>query len=365
MQKYNLYAFVFLLILNSLAYCQTIPRPQVEFNPRYYIVHRAEEKITVDGALNEKSWRAAEWTEDFIDIEGDIRPAPRFRTRAKMLWDDEYFYVAAELQEPDIWATLTNRDDIIFYDNDFEIFIDPDGDTHRYLEFEMNAFNTVWDLLLIKPYRDTEKAALHGYDIKGLKSGVRIYGTINKPGDIDSCWTVEVAFPWSAFEEITDINLPPQDGDKWRINFSRVEWRTTVKDNRYAKIINPETGKPYPEDNWVWTPQGVVNMHYPEMWGFVQFTTNTAYNKNIDFKYDDVEEVKWFLRQLYYAQREYYERNKRYTDDLTLLDLPETNKYETTVEATANLYEAEVKINERSSVRITQDGLIKIINRDL
>ena len=56
-----------------------------------------------------------------------------------MLWDDEYFYVAAELEEPDIWATLTERDAVIFYDNDFEIFIDPDGDSHEYYEFEMNA----------------------------------------------------------------------------------------------------------------------------------------------------------------------------------------------------------------------------------
>ena len=63
-----------------------------------------------------------------------------------MLWDDEYFYFAAELIEDQIWATLTERDSVIFYDNDFEIFIDPDGDSHQYYEFEINALNTVWDL---------------------------------------------------------------------------------------------------------------------------------------------------------------------------------------------------------------------------
>ncbi|MGK9477760.1 carbohydrate-binding family 9-like protein [Melioribacter sp. OK-6-Me] len=351
------------VIFNSFLFSQSLPRPIIEFNPRHYIVYRTDEKITVDGSLDEKCWASALWTEDFIDIEGTIRPHPRFKTRVKMLWDDKYFYIAAELEEPDIWATLKNRDDIIFYDNDFEIFIDPDGDSHRYLEFEMNALNTVWDLLLIEPYRDGEKVALHNYDIKGLKTGVKIFGTLNKPGDIDSCWTVEVAFPWSAFSEITELELPPRDKDQWRINFSRVEWKTTINDNKYEKTINPETGKSYPEDNWVWSPQGVINMHYPEMWGFIQFSTSTANTKNIEFSFDEIEKIKWLLRQIYYAQREFYEKNKRYCDDLSLLQIADINRYGVTLEATTNLYEVSVKLNANSFLRITQDGLIKIITK--
>jgi hypothetical protein len=64
-----------------------------------------------------------------VDIQGVDDLRPRFRTRVKMLWDDDYFYVAAELEEPDIWGTLKERDSVIFHDNDFELFIDPDGDT--------------------------------------------------------------------------------------------------------------------------------------------------------------------------------------------------------------------------------------------
>ena len=85
----------------------------------------------------------------FVDIEGDARPRPRFATRMKMLWDDEFFYIAADMQEPDIWGTLTTRDSVIFQDNDFEVFIDPDGDTHEYYELEINALKTAWDLLLV------------------------------------------------------------------------------------------------------------------------------------------------------------------------------------------------------------------------
>ena len=71
-----------------------------------------------------------------------------------MLWDDDFFYIAAALEEPHVWATLTEHDSVIFQDPDFEVFLDPDGDNHSYYEIEINALGTVWDLRLVKPYRD-------------------------------------------------------------------------------------------------------------------------------------------------------------------------------------------------------------------
>src|SRR5687768_640330 len=107
----------------------------------------------IDGRIDDVAWEQAAWAADFVDIEGSLKPLPRFKTRAKMLWDDDYFYIAAEMEEPHVWGTLTEHDSVIFYDNDFEVFIDPDGDNHNYYEFEINALNTGWDLRLPKPYR--------------------------------------------------------------------------------------------------------------------------------------------------------------------------------------------------------------------
>ena len=101
------------------------------FAPRHYVAYRASSPLAIDGRLDEPSWAAAPWTDAFVDIEGDARPRPRFRTRTKILWDDNYLYVGAEMEEPDVWGTLTARDSVIFHDNDFEVFIDPDGDTHE------------------------------------------------------------------------------------------------------------------------------------------------------------------------------------------------------------------------------------------
>jgi len=119
--------------------------------PRGYVCQRASGAIVIDGKIDDSAWKDAEWSADFVDIEGAAKPAPRFRTRMKMLWDDEYLYIAAELLEPHVCATITKKNAVIFYDNDFEVFIDPDGDNHNYHEFEMNALNTIWELDLVKP----------------------------------------------------------------------------------------------------------------------------------------------------------------------------------------------------------------------
>jgi hypothetical protein len=226
-------------------------------SPKSYDCHRARAPIRVDGKLDEPAWEAAAWTSDFVDIEGARKPAPRFRTRAKILWDDEYLYVGAELQEPNVSATLTKHDSVIYHDNDFEVFLKPQGASLQgspgYYEFEINALNTSWDLFLDKPYREGGKAD-NSWDIPGLKTAVSIDGTLNDARDTDRGWTVEIAFPWSAFRSRLPVERPAI-GDEWRMNFSRVEWTA---------------GSPK-EDNWVWSPQGLINMHVPERWGYLRF----------------------------------------------------------------------------------------------
>ena len=233
--------------------------------PQHYLCHYTEQALTIDGRLDKPAWKSVPWSDDFKDIEGDSKPKPRFRTRVKMLWDDDYFYVAAELEEPHVWATLTQHDSVIFQDNDFEVFIDPDGDTLNYYEFEMNALNTGWDLLLDKPYKAGGKAR-NEWEIPGLKTAVHINGTLNNPLDKDTGWTLEIAFPWKVLGEYAHQHAPPREGDEWRVNFSRVEWLTEIVDGKYHKLPGKK------EDNWVWSPQGIIDMHVPEKWGYVQFT---------------------------------------------------------------------------------------------
>jgi Carbohydrate family 9 binding domain-like len=341
---------------------QTRPEPDLEalpFAPRHVVCYRPSASLTIDGRLDEPSWKAVPWTDPFVDIQGDRAPRPRFNTRAKMLWDDEYLYVAADLEEPHLWATLTTRDSVIFQDNDFEIFIDPDGDTHNYFELEINALATVWDLMLVQPYRDGGPA-IHAWDIAGLKAAVDTRGTLNRPGDRDDGWSVEIAIPWRILDEAAPSRRRPAAGERWRVNFSRVQWQLDVDGDRYAKRRDTATGQPLPEDNWVWSPQGAVNMHLPERWGVVQFADAAAGTRTVAFEDDPNDRVAWALRRLYYRQRQQQSSAGRYARSLDALGAGTITvaglEFKPAMQATDTSYEISAPGFGGAVLHIRQDG---------
>ncbi len=301
------------------------PTPQTQ---RHYICYRAPSALTppvLDGRIDKPFWAAAPWTDEFMDIEGDAKPKPRHATRAKLLWDDENLYIAAWLDEPRPWATLTQRDAIVYHDNDFEVFLNPTGDNHRYYELEINALNTIFDLYLPKPYKDSGKAD-HDWNVAGLKSAVFVDGALNDPSRPSRGWSVELVFPWRAFDRhAASSSHPPSGaaprpgptaGDQWRLNFSRVQWDLDVVDGRYVKV--PDR----PEHNWVWSPQGVVDMHRPEMWGYLQFSPIVAGQGLEEPRVDPSIPVRQWLHRVYYAQRAFHAAEGRWAASLTELLRP-------------------------------------------
>ena len=294
---------------------QTANEPSIDFapvtplNPPTYICYKAPGEIKVDGKLTE--WDAIPWTSDFVDIEGDKRPAPHFQTRAKMAYDENGMYFAALMEEPHVWAYQTEHDCVIFKENDFEIFIDAMGSTHNYLEYEINANGTDWDLYLSQPYRN-RPCVVNNWEYLGKKVGVHVDGTLNNPNDTDKAWSIEVFFPWSALNQVRDrAEKRPQAGDQFRVNFSRVEWTVKAENGKYVKI--PIEGEEnIREYNWVWAPTGVINIHLPEYWGYVQFSDKVAGQGEDTFQAKPEEATKWILRQLYYRQKEYQEATGHY-----------------------------------------------------
>lgn len=118
-----------------------------------------EHPLEIDGDLSKPEWDLVEWSEPFGDIQGDDapeQPPVQASTRVKLLWDHTHLYVAAELNYPvgmPIEAHYTERNSPIFHtDSDFEVFIDAAGECRAYKELEINAINTVWNLMLDRPY---------------------------------------------------------------------------------------------------------------------------------------------------------------------------------------------------------------------
>ena len=284
-----------------------IPVPKVSFHPPVYKCLYTKKKFVLDGNLEKDFWKDIPFTDDFTDIEGSSRPTPRFQTRAKLAWDQDNLYVGAILYGSEIWGTLTERESVIFNDNDFEIFIDPDSDTQQYYEYEMNAKNTQWDLLLTKAYRDNG-TPVNGFDIHGIRSAVHIDGELNNPAAQNHFWSVEIVLPFSALWECASEKRTPLCGEYYRMNFSRVQWLVDIINGSYVKRTR-EDNTPLLEDNWVWAPTGVINIHYPELWSFVFFVDDL----NTSCSIPDDEYRKWELRKLYYAQQAFYDEHAYYT----------------------------------------------------
>lgn len=302
-----------------------------------YFAYKTAEEIVIDGKDQEAAWSKTAWSNSFEDIEGNIKIAPLYKTRVKMIWDNNNLYIYAELQEPDIKGFLHKKDTIIYHDNDFEIFVKPDVKDQEYYEIEINAINTVMDLLMNKPYRFGGKANLN-WDLKLFKSAVYHSGTLNKSGDIDDYWAVEIKIPVTSIKRFGE---PPyiQENEIWRINFSRVQWHYDVIDGNYKKKIDTQ-GKDRKEENWVWSPIGVINMHYPERWGRIKFVTKPN-EEHIDEDFFLLEKTTW---NLFYLQQFHKEDHGRFAKSVNelLQKYPfasiDTNRFRINILTKTNFY---------------------------
>jgi hypothetical protein len=260
-----------------------------------YACLRASGPIVIDGVPGEAAWSKAPKSRRFVDM---ITGRPGFlETRSALLWDDTSLYVAFWAEEPFVEAKLTKRDDIIFLENDVEVFIDG---VDAYYEFEINALNTVYEVFYI--WRDAYKRkfntaefdvfsrqaytfggnadrraqwfwrgthprglrwAFTDWDFPGLRTAVHVDGTLNESSDLDKGWTVELAFPWSGMTHLSNgRSLPPKDGDQWRIFLGRFE-----------KLA---VGNAVASPSWSLDPIGDNDNHYPERFTQVRFSKKSA-----------------------------------------------------------------------------------------
>lgn len=271
-------------LANVRAYDWPFPVPQKEV--KSYTARRTAGPVQCDGQLAEAAWKSVEWSPRFTDI---LTGKPVIHdTRAAVLWDDDYVYVAYRIEEPLVHAKFTNHNDFIYQDNDVELFIaGPDA----YYEFEINAFNTCYEVyfawtntlnssgLLNHPeFKDAKLVPFNGVGftnhprggrvgnfaaaLPGLKKAVHIDGTVNDDRDRDRGWTVELAFPWRSLKWLaTDGRaLPPKNGDVWRMDFSRF--------NTYKEAAPAQDSS-----GWFWSRHGVWDSHIPELFVNVTFST--------------------------------------------------------------------------------------------
>ncbi|GLE02755.1 hypothetical protein PINS_up011610 [Pythium insidiosum] len=278
----------------------------------------------VDGRLDKQEWAHVPWSDAFIDIEGiERKPKEYPLTRVKMMYDDEFLFVGAELMEKQIWGTILQKNATMYHENDFEVFLNPDGSRHNYYELEMNCLNTIWELVLNKPYKDGYSIQ-NPYNLAHVTTAVYVDGMTNSPLVECNKWSVEVVFRLSELVQFDQQrHRSAQAGDVWRVNFSRVQYELQiVKDDvtnglRYEKVPDRR------EDNIVWAPTGVIDIHRPEKWGFLFFSSSDDEKNGLqelnaamdDFLCEQIA-IERVLDTIYYDQRTHFDKHKLYAGSL-------------------------------------------------
>lgn len=184
----------------------------------YECRHVPSGRITVDGDLSD--WEGIPTVGDFMVSDGS-GPAAH-QTRARICWDDENLYIAFDSDDPDIWGTLFTRDEPIYEEEVVEAFIDPDSDLKVYFEFQTSPHGTLFDAIIHNPTGlRSDMTGDTSWDCEGWQVAVRVDGTLDNRDDVDKGWTVEWAIPFASLGAAP--NIPPSDGDTWRINLYRID----------------------------------------------------------------------------------------------------------------------------------------------
>ena len=174
----------------------------------------------IDGNVNDAAWRRIKAVKPFILHDGS-GPAMR-QTEARMCWDDRCLYIAFVCEDPDIWGTFTKRDDPIYEEEAVEVFLDPDCDLKHYYEINMSPRNVVFDAHVTNSSGvGPDRGSWAKWDCAGLKTAVRIEGTLDDRTDRDTRWTVEMAIPFKSLDEAG--NSHPKPGDVWLANLYRID----------------------------------------------------------------------------------------------------------------------------------------------
>lgn len=250
--------------------------------------------ISIDGNIQKEVWQNAQWSPRLVDM---VTGEPgMYNTQTAILWNDTHLYIAFVAEEPFVEAFQTERDSIVFLENDLEVFIDG-GDC--YYELEINAANTVYEVFFIWKDAYTQGSkfdipafdvhhpqaytfggdydrsgasfwkgthprgirwAFTHFDLPGLETSVQIDGTLNDNSDIDKGWSLEIAIPWSSLELLANgRTLPPTSGDVWTMFLGRFQ----------KLMVGGREVQPHPAMSL--TPHGIYDTHLPDKWSRIEF----------------------------------------------------------------------------------------------
>lgn len=257
--------------LRFIAAGEPVSRPVIIPPVSTYNVLRVSPPPKIDGDLDEPAWQKCPSMTPFRLTDGML-PAST-STTAKMLWDDDYLYVAVKCEDHDIIATRKERDSDLWEEDVVELFVVVPNSPKHFVEFEISPRGTMMDIFNLRPYVGTIN-----WDSKRWTCKVRVEGSIDDRTDKDQGYQIEMKIPLLDFyvqpflpsrakekekerqsRKVKLANAPkfafdlrPEPGDVWTANLFRIDcsrsfneyqcWSPTIVEgfhtiSRFGKLV--------------------------------------------------------------------------------------------------------------------------------
>ncbi len=217
--------------------------------PSRVLIPKLRGKAQIDGDLNERVWTNAA----LLPLSQNDGSGPeREPTKLRLWYDDTALYLGWTCTDSDIQATFTNRDSNFWDEEVVEFFVTP-KELNRYFELQWNPLGGVYDSIVDNEM--DERGISHNYkgDVsftaKGMKSAVKVKGTVGNSSDKDEFWQVEVMIPFTVLGQLT-----PKPKEVWRGNF----YRFNRQKDRPVELLS-------------WSPTMVPDFHQPSRFGYLEF----------------------------------------------------------------------------------------------
>ncbi len=161
-------------------------------------VGRITDTPEIDGRLGPGEWATAAAITGFRDLQpGQAGRVVEPSTTAYIAWDDAHLFIALDIPStlPPL-GRVTDRDDMVYEDDDPEIFIDPGRTRSRYYQFLGNCLGTPWTRAIGLAGAWTNRV----WDFRA-----HVY---------EGGWSCEMRIPFGT----VGVDMPPADDAVWGFN---------------------------------------------------------------------------------------------------------------------------------------------------
>ena len=249
---------IFAVLFGMLAATSSVAAQQTKFTPppTEFECRWTEGPIVIDGKPNEEAWKNAQVIDRFyLPWLGDKARDAKTATKARLLWDREYLYFSADMEDTDLYADETKHDGMLWNNDVFELFFKPADDKPGYYEFQINPAGTLLDMFLPRRGAGGYQRFVKDGDFH-ITAKVHLRGTLNNWRDKDEGWSVEGKIPWTDFLR---TGGRPAAGETWKFALCRYDYSVDFE--------GPELSTCAP----IKPPNGQANFHHYEGYAKLKF----------------------------------------------------------------------------------------------